>query len=136
MKVKGFRQGVQIELEVTQVQSGIWLRSDVAAAYLRMTKAAKKDGIKLWANSGFRSHAKQQILWDLWKAGKLKLRPCRPGFSQHNEGIAVDINRSHDDPDGNGPEIGTTDTWLRSNAAKFGFTNTVTGEPWHWAYVI
>lgn len=46
-----------------------------------------------------------------------------PGYSNHGNGVAVDI---HPAP---------IQTWLKSNAARFGWVNDVPSEPWHWSYL-
>jgi len=46
---------------------------------------------------------------------------AKPGYSNHEGGRSVNLN---------------TDTktlnWLKANAAKYGFKNDVSFEPWHW----
>ncbi len=134
MKVRGYDKGQPVMINVVEVAPGKFLQADTAEAFLRMQVAAKNDGIELKPNSCWRSFAHQQLLWDQWEQGTRKLRPARPGYSRHHMGTAVDINRSHDDPDGSGPLPSKTDEWLRANAERFGFRNTVTKEPWHWEW--
>jgi len=51
---------------------------------------------------------------------------ARPGYSNHQSGDAIDLNRAHDK--------GKTDAWLKANAAKFGFYRDVPSELWHWRF--
>lgn len=111
-----------------------YLSHKAAHHWVLMRRAAKLDGIELAAYSAYRSHEHQQRLWHQWEMGRRKLRPAKPGWSRHESGNAVDILRSHDDPDGGGPLVGPTDEWLREHAAEFGYHRTVPGELWHWEY--
>ena len=68
-------------------------------------------------NSGYRSMAEQQKLWNASdKSGRMV---AKPGSSMHEKGLAVDL--------GPPSQYG----WLRANAGKFGLTNYAP-EPWHW----
>jgi D-alanyl-D-alanine carboxypeptidase len=111
-----------------------YLDKYAAHAWMLMCRAARGDGLELAAYSAYRSHSHQQRLFKQWEEGTRKLRPATPGWSRHESGRAVDILRSHDDPDGRGPLIGPTDEWLRLNARKFGFYRTVPSELWHYEY--
>jgi LAS superfamily LD-carboxypeptidase LdcB len=91
-----------------------------ALAYVKMRAAAKKAGVKLILNSGFRSNEEQKYFWDLYNQGKGNLA-ARPGFSNHQNGLALDI----DMPD-------STYRWMKQNGRKFGFCRTVPSEVWHW----
>jgi LAS superfamily LD-carboxypeptidase LdcB len=152
-KVMAWRNGVELgEITVESLYSGgygglsareTWVRPDVRADFVRMaTDAWQRDRIVLRVNSGFRTVDEQKKLYKAyeddqklpeWKRAGL-LRPCRPGFSEHNLGVALDINRSHDDPDGDGPMRSRTDDWLDAHADEYGFYRSVPGEPWHWRH--
>src|SRR5690606_15302901 len=57
-----------------------------------------------------------------------------PGYSTHECGLSVDINRAPgDDPKTKEPDS-PVDLWLRKHAASYGFVNDVKSEPWHWTY--
>lgn len=58
------------------------------------------------------------------------LRPAKPGFSNHEGGVAVDIDLIDD----NGHER-LAKLWLEEHAAEFKFFPTVPGEPWHHDYL-
>ena len=134
MRVVGYKNGVPLQVDLEPFGSFL-VERDTLSAYYEMLKEAKKEGLELKINSAFRAMDQQERLLKEWEEGKRKIRPARPGFSKHQLGTALDINRSHDDPDGDGPLLGKTDVWLRQNAAKFGFYATVPGEPWHWEFV-
>lgn len=46
-----------------------------------------------------------------------------PGYSNHGNGVAVDIHP------------GPIQAWMKGNAARFGWVNDVPSEPWHWSYL-
>jgi LAS superfamily LD-carboxypeptidase LdcB len=135
VKVIGYDAGRRVKLTLVEVAPKKWLQPDAAAAFVQMSTAAYLDGITLHPNSCWRSFEDQDRLYKQWERGERKLRPTKPGYSRHHLGLAVDINRSHDDLDGSGPETGPTDKWLKAHAAKFGFYRTVPKELWHWEYV-
>ncbi len=146
VKARGYDRGQAEMITLTSIGNDQWMQVSPAEAFLKMQTDAKKDGIILRPNSGWRSFGHQQIFWDayeeklaLWSRSpevyKKPLRPARPGYSRHHMGVAVDINRSHDDPDGKGPELGYTDKWLLDNARKYGFYRTVPAELWHFEYL-
>ena len=47
-----------------------------------------------------------------------------PGYSNHQNGIALDIDVVSD----------ASYNWMYANGTRFGFKDTVAGEPWHWEY--
>ena len=46
-----------------------------------------------------------------------------PGYSNHGNGVAVDIHP------------GPIQSWLKGNAGRYGWVNDVPSEPWHWSYL-
>jgi hypothetical protein len=99
-----------------------------AAPYAALVNAAAGDGILVTLNSGFRSYPEQKHLHE----GFVKKLPgfntaAKPGFSNHQNGIAFDLSV----PGGDG---NPTYEWLKRNAPKFGFVRTVSKEPWHWEF--
>lgn len=123
--VTGYVRGVAQQISLGSVPNGEEMRSDAAAAYNRMYAAARSAAITLKVNSGFRSMAEQQALYKAYKNGTGNLA-ARPGFSNHQGGIAVDVN------------VGGTGTstykWMAAHAKGFGFVRTVPSEPWHWEF--
>lgn len=104
------------------------LTLSIIEPYFKMINAAKEDDIRVAINSGFRSYHEQKLLWD----GFNKHLPgfntaAKPGFSNHQNGIALDIAVV-------GGAGNPTYDWLAANATSFGFLRTVSGEPWHWEF--
>jgi len=90
-----------------------------------MKAAAAQAGITLHVNSGFRTMAEQTHLYSCYQHkncnnGNLA---ARPGTSNHQNGIAVDLNVPSN-----------IYNWLSKNARKFGFIRAVPSETWHWEY--
>lgn len=134
------------------------LQTEAAEAFLQMKAAAAADGVTLHLQSGYRSVEYQSGLFDRqiqkWKdAGmseadaiaKAKTIVTPPGCSEHNCGLAADINS----PEYTALEEAFKNTnayaWLCAHAEEYGFIlrypqdkEDITGiiyEPWHWRYV-
>lgn len=143
MKAYGYKKGEQFLLDLWPIGGGFYLEELAAYDFMRMADAAEKDGITLRINTAYRSWKHQRRLYkDFEKkmlewnnGGRLGKRPsvvAEPGFSTHQSGRSVDLNRAHDDTNDNGIADGTTDQWLQTNAIRFNFVNDVKSEPWHW----
>lgn len=120
------------------------LTKETSAAFKKMQTAAYKDGISLWVCSGYRSYYDQRYLYNMYcnrdgKAAADKYS-ARPGYSDHQTGMAIDVNNASDS------FSGTREAkWLANNCAKYGFIirypkgkEAYTGyqyEPWHIRYV-
>ncbi len=97
--------------------------------FLAMVEAARKDGITIGINSGFRSYPEQKYLFDGRRRGLPGFAPAnRPGNSPHQNGIAFDL-------DVNGGGSNPAYLWLSKNATSYGFLRTVRSEAWHWEYL-
>lgn len=101
------------------------LRRDAATAFQRMSTAARSEGIWLWVSSGYRTRKEQRLLYERYRQGRGP-RAARPGSSNHQRGLAVDVAV--------GDEDSPTYRWLEANACRHGFRRTVPSEPWHWEY--
>jgi hypothetical protein len=105
-----------------------------------MIEAAKKDGVVLKLNEGYREY---DIQYRLRKKNAKKpnyteaiivsgatdlYSPLtgKPGYSMHHRGTAFDFSTN------NGKS--KSYNWLVKNAIKFGFVRTVASETWHWEY--
>ncbi|HZH16555.1 MAG TPA: peptidoglycan-binding protein [Archangium sp.] len=123
--VTGYVRGEARQITLGSIPNNEEMRSDAAAAYNRMYAAARSADITLKVNSGFRSMSEQQALYKAYKNGTGHLA-AKPGFSNHQGGIAVDVN------------VGGTGTstykWMANHAKGFGFVRTVPSEPWHWEF--
>ncbi len=97
-------------------------------AYLDLMEAARKDNIEISITSGFRTFAKQARLFNGWKKGKPGFnRAAKPGSSNHQNGIAFDLNTG-------GYDGAPVYDWMKVNATAHGFIRTVNREHWHWEY--
>ena len=117
----------------------------VAAEHFKeMSNAAKKEGIKIYNVSGYRSFNTQKSLYNNYvnRDGKEKADTysARAGTSEHQTGLATDINSVS-----SSFENTSAFKWLKTNAYKYGFIlrypkgkEFITGymyEPWHFRYV-
>ena len=133
------------------------LQTEAAEAFLSMQAAAAKDGVDVRMQSGYRSVSYQKKLYNdktqYYRNKGLSEAAARekaatignpPGCSEHNCGLAADLNS----PEHTTLDTGFADTaafrWLCENAEQYGFilrypkeAESVTGityEPWHWRY--
>lgn len=102
----------------------ILLNAQTAAAFQGMAQSAAMDGVNLYSNvtDSYRDLDRQKEMatrLGLYSQGG---KAAYPGSSNHGWGLAADVNSK-----------GTAGSWLRSNAARFGF-GTIAREPWHWEY--
>ena len=121
------------------------LREEAKEAFDKMSSAALLDGINIWCQSGFRSYDKQKKLYDNYveRDGKISADTysARPGHSEHQSGLACDINDVINSSFNNSPEA----KWAAKNAYKYGLIlrypkdkSDETGykyESWHFRYV-
>ena len=101
-------------------RDGEGMRPDVAAAYGRMSAAARRTGLDLVVVSGFRSDAEQAELFarhpdPRWVAP--------PGRSLHRCATELDLGPS------------SAYGWLLAHAGSFGFLRRYPWEPWHFGFV-
>ena len=120
------------------------LTSDFTNNFNKLKSAASKENINLRIISGFRSYNTQVNTYNGWvsRYGKTEADKisARPGHSEHQSGLAADIN-SLDQAWSNTKE----GKWLTNNCSKYGFIirypkgkESKTGysyEPWHIRYV-
>lgn len=118
---RGYKKGKPLRIRVITIG---WADVEIstARAYRKMEAAAAKDGIELSIRSGFRSHDRQHWLYQAWREGYGN-KAARPGFSNHQSGRALDLHVDRD-----------TLAWLSRYAKRYGFKQTVRGEPWHWEF--
>lgn len=128
--VTGYTNGVPKKIKVVKVE-GYLVELRTAKAYLKMKKAAKRDGVHLQLNSGWRSMEKQRYLYNGWVNRLPGFNPAAPpGYSNHQNGLALDLNTQ-----GVSQSQGTgrVYNWLANNAHRFGF-GRIALEHWHWEY--
>lgn len=116
-------------------------------AFEKMASAAKKENYNIRAISAYRSYEYQKNLYDNYvsKDGvdKVDTYSARPGYSEHQTGLVVDIDNIK--TDFNNFENTDEFKWMQDNAADYGFIlrypknkENITGysyESWHYRYV-
>lgn len=134
------------------------LQTVACDAFLALQKAAAADGVTVWMQSGYRSVAYQTKLYErktqyyrdkgydeATAREKAAAIVNPPGYSEHNCGLAADLNS----PEHTGLDEGFENTaafrWLCVHAGEYGFIlrypkgaedkTEITYEPWHWRYV-
>lgn len=140
------------EIELTELSNGEKVDSRIYPELQKMFNAARAEGLGLHVAAGYRTKEKQQQLLDekikayesegnsKQEAKELaKQWVAIPGTSEHQLGIAVDINA---DTTHSRDELYN---WLAENGHKYGFIKRypsdktdITGvinEPWHYRYV-
>jgi zinc D-Ala-D-Ala carboxypeptidase len=126
------------------------MRKEAAVALEKMFQEAKKNGIELFAVSGYRSYDYQNSLFlaEVDKVGwdKAVEAVAVPGQSEHQTGLAMDIS-SRGENMLLTAEFGKSKEgkWLTDNAHRFGFIlrypkgkESITGyqyESWHFRYI-
>ena len=134
------------------------LQTVACDAFLEMQKAAAAENVTIWMQSGYRSVKYQTGLYerktkyytdqgyDLATAKEKAAAVVNPpGYSEHNCGLAADLNSPEHTGLDEGFENTTAFRWLCEHAADYGFIlrypkgaeaqTEVTYEPWHWRYV-
>lgn len=120
------------------------LRSVAFEPLKEMIDEAKKDGIKLFVVSGYRTMKQQNYLFNnsVKKNGidHALVYSAKKGHSEHQLGLAVDLNTTQ-----NSFEKTKQYKWLKQNSYKYGFIERypkgkefITGyafEPWHYRYL-
>ena len=128
---------------------GTWgsLRAEALEAFVALSDAAKAEGLTIIGVSPFRDYAKQNQLYTQYcnreGAAKADTYSARPGFSEHQTGLALDVAGR----DCNLNNFGGTKEfdWMQAHAHEYGFIlryaegmSYITGymyEPWHYRYV-
>ena len=135
--------------------SSVQLDSRAVESFETMCKDAERDGASLFAASAYRSVELQERLFEKETTKHLNANPgwtreqaeekaatvvTRPGTSEHNLGLAIDINTDTEDF-----KYTKEYKWLKNHAAEYGFIERypedkteITGiifEPWHYRYV-
>ena len=134
------------------------LQTPACDAFLEMQKAAATDGVTVWMQSGYRSVKYQTGLYerktkyytdrgyDTATAKEMAAAVVNPpGYSEHNCGLAADLNSPEHTGLDEGFENTTAFRWLCEHAVEYGFIlrypkgaedkTEITYEPWHWRYV-
>ncbi len=124
-----------------------YLQKEAAIAFESLSRDAGILGYKIIATSTYRNYKYQEELYNYYvkEKGKEYADNCsaRPGHSEHQTGLAVDVMGSNNDYDKF--EESNEFDWMKSNAHLYGFIlrypkdkTNITGfkyEPWHYRYV-
>ena len=127
-----------------------FMRATAAEAFHNMVEEARRYGIEFVMTTAFRTYAFQSVLYNNHVANHGQAAAdrfsARPGHSEHQTGLAVDISAASVNYR---LTVAFADTdegrWIADNAFRFGFisrypdgTEDITGfqfEPWHLRYV-
>ena len=134
------------------------LQTVACNAFLELQKAAAAENVTVWMQSGYRSVSYQTNLYEkktnYYKQQAMTMQRRRKwtaaivnrrAYSEHNCGLAADLNS----PEHTGLDEGFENTaafrWLCQHAGEYGFIlrypkgaeekTEITYEPWHWRYV-
>ena len=112
--------------------------------FCKLSSAAAQEGLNIYLSSGFRSYDYQAQIYNNYCArdgqAAADTYSARPGHSEHQTGLAIDVNQIDDS------FIGTPEAiWLENHCHEFGFIlrypqgkQDITGyqyESWHIRYV-
>ena len=141
------------QVDLLKLSNGHQVDSRIYPDLQRMFDACRAQGFELFVREGYRTHEEQKRMFDE-KIEAFMEEGCSrkeaenlakgwvaiPGTSEHELGLAVDINPEPDMPDAE-----RVYTWLEDNSYKYGFIKrypadkaAITGinnEPWHFRYV-
>ena len=136
----------KIDPRLTPKKTKLYMRKEAYYAFIKMYKAAAKDGIKLQIVSALRTFYHQKYIWDNKWLGKRLVEgrnlaiteknpvgramiilkySSMPGTSRHHWGTDIDLNSLEDSyfQQGEGKRVYD---WLQKNAIRFGFAQTYT----------
>ena len=117
---------------------------EAMSAFNTLKADGARNGLSYWITSGYRSYTYQKTLYNNYAArdgyAKADTYSARPGHSEHQTGLGIDINVAGDSF-GYTPES----KWLAANCWRYGFIirypkgkQDITGykyEPWHVRYL-
>lgn len=124
-----------------------YLRTEAKEHFETLSRDAKKLGYSIIAVSAYRDYDYQENLFNNYikEKGENYALKCsaRPGHSEHQTGLSVDVMGSNNDYDEF--EKSNEFDWMSNNSYKYGFIlrypkgkEYITGfkyEPWHYRYV-
>ena len=128
---------------LTYKNYNIYVTKNTYKALIKMSQAAKKEGVILLVDSGFRSKNYQKKIIERYIKKGVPFKDvvkyvAPPGYSEHMLGTALDFV-----PSSKSFISSESYRWLKNNASKFGFkqtytnnnTNNLLNESWHWNYI-
>lgn len=138
------------DLTIQYASSGLQLESSAAEALKQLCDAGRAMGLRMYASSAYRTYEHQQSLYDRYvKANgeeEADTFSARPGFSEHQTGLTVDMSALGIGSDGiSSFEESDEFTWVSKNCQDYGWIlrypsgkEQITGyqyEPWHYRYL-
>lgn len=127
--------------------NGKYLVKEAKLKFDELCNDIKKENLNIRVISSYRSYNYQKVLYDNYvlKDGikKADTYSARPGFSEHQTGLVIDVDNGKDDF--NNFENTSEFKWMINNSYKYGFIlrypygkENITGysyEAWHYRYV-
>lgn len=128
-------------------KANLLLKKEAYEHFIEMAKAIEKEHMQIRIVSAYRSFEYQKNLYNNYlKHDTIEMvdaYSARPGYSEHQTGLAVDIDNIQINY--NKFHLTNEFTWMKENAHKYGFIlryplgkEKITGykyEPWHYRYV-
>ena len=134
-----------------KISENIYMRPDAASALEELFAGAEEAGYKLYARSGYRSYSVQKAIFERklqrMDEKSANLSVAKPGYSEHQTGLAMDFEGESTLGNGLNSKIGESPEgiWVAENCWRYGFIlrypkdkTNITGyvyEPWHVRYV-
>ena len=146
-----FKGNGGMEIKCCQID-GKPVNVKIADSVLDLLEAAKKAGVKIRINSGFRpdyypnvsaksesgvsvsAQSQEELYKQNCKNGTCDPATAKPGNSKHGSGIAIDFNTGSRESVKFKPLNTEVYKWMIKNSWKFGFLRTVGSEEWHYEY--
>lgn len=146
------------KVDLVQLNNGQSVDRRIYDDLMAMLQAAKSEGLNPLICSSYRTNEKQEQLYQnkvseylsqgyskVEASDKAAFWVARPGTSEHQLGLAVDIVSTKNQRLDRSQENTVEQQWLIQNSWKYGFVlryptnkNSITGvgyEPWHYRYV-
>ena len=146
------------KVDLVQLNNGKSVDRRIYDDLIAMLQAAKSEGLNPLICSSYRTNEKQEQLYQnkvseylsqgyskVEASDKAAFWVARPGTSEHQLGLAVDIVSTKNQRLDRSQENTVEQQWLIQNSWKYGFVlryptnkNSITGvgyEPWHYRYV-
>lgn len=146
------------KVDLVQLNNGQSVDRRIYDDLIAMLQAAKSEGLNPLICSSYRTNEKQEQLYQnkvseylsqgyskVEASDKAAFWVARPGTSEHQLGLAVDIVLTKNQRLDRSQENTVEQQWLIQNSWKYGFVlryptnkNSITGvgyEPWHYRYV-
>mgnify|MGYP000187786210 FL=1 len=146
------------KVDLVQLNNGQSVDRRIYDDLIAMLQAAKSEGLNPLICSSYRTNEKQEQLYQnkvseylsqgyskVETSDKAAFWVARPGTSEHQLGLAVDIVSTKNQRLDRSQENTVEQQWLIQNSWKYGFVlryptnkNSITGvgyEPWHYRYV-